>query len=117
MKKIVNEIDVEQNVVKLYVYAVVGNKVVETVCDGVEVRGCYRFRTKSGNRRFLTRDKLDIVVNNSIVSLEDNPDKYRSLLLDYYTKKVEKIKEKLRKEKTVLKMLEEMVKTSRNVEK
>lgn len=85
--------EVKDNVI-IYEYMISNGKFVKYIHEAKRNGGAFEFK-KNGNRRAVYKYEFDLVKNNRVLLFEDDEEKARKMLIDYYKNQVEKLKKNL----------------------
>ena len=78
----------------IYEYMITNGKFTKYIHDTKKNGGVFEFK-KNGNRRAVYKYEFDLVKNSRVLLFEDNEEKARQMLVEYYKNQVEKLKKNL----------------------
>lgn len=97
--------EINDNVI-VYEYMITDGKFVKCIHEAKRNGGVFEFK-KNGNRRNVYKYEFDTVKNSRVLLFDDNEEKARQMLIEYYKNQVEKLKKNLCIVKKNLKILNE----------
>lgn len=85
--------EVNESVI-IYEYMITNGKFVKYIHETKRNGGTFEFK-KNGNRRTVYKYEFDLVKNSRVLLFEDDEEKARQMLVEYYKNQVEKLKKNL----------------------